>query len=184
MIEPKISHPEAESATPETAGKMLAFAREERDLSVEDIASNLNLGVGVIEALEGDQYDLLPGHTFVKGYLISYAVLLRLNPDAVIQQMALQPEIPDMTTPKNRRRLKRTVCKRVSKPTNKSGGLFFKSVLVIILLAGVSLFGLNQLSHLDTERLAVLLKLPIPVKAGNAANDTNEILLPTQNTEN
>ena len=69
MIEPQTFYPEPEP--PKTAGEMLAFARKGWDLSVEDVASNLNLGVAVINALERDQYDLLPGHTFVKGYIRS-----------------------------------------------------------------------------------------------------------------
>ncbi len=176
MIEPQTFYPEPEP--PKTAGEMLAFARKGWDLSVEDVASNLNLGVAVINALERDQYDLLPGHTFVKGYIRSYAILLRLKPNKVIKRIVLHPESAEITSKNMRRPLKHKACDWINKPKNKSGGLLFKSVLVIILLAGVGLFGLNQLSHLDAEKLAVFLKLPLPEKL-DKTND-NEFSLSTK----
>ena len=173
----------ADPAAPASAGKMLLLARERWGLSSEEVASKLNLGVAVIVALERDQYNLLPGYTFVKGYMRAYAVLLQLNPDKVLEKIDLKPEFPVITKFKNMRRIKHTAYQRTNRPTRKSGRLLFKTALVIILLAGVALFGFNQLSHLDTEKLAVLLKLPIATKSTSVADATNEVILPMENPD-
>ena len=55
-------------------GQVLASRREEWGLTTQEVAENLNLGVDTIEALEADEYENLPGSTFVKGYMRSYAV--------------------------------------------------------------------------------------------------------------
>ncbi len=52
-----------------SAGELLSSARISWDLTVEDVALNLNLGTDTINALEQNDYDRLPGHTFVKGYI-------------------------------------------------------------------------------------------------------------------
>ena len=87
------SEPQLQALSPEeTAGRILASARKGWELSVEEVADNLNLSANTIRALEQDDYASLPGTTFVKGYIRSYANLLRLNPDEVLATLKLEPE--------------------------------------------------------------------------------------------
>lgn len=182
-----------QSSTPETAGEILSSARKARQLSIADVASNLNLRREAIEALEQDQYERLPGCTFVRGYLRAYASLLRLDPEQVMHKVELKteqmtgvPTVPTIALKLNNKaksRPNRTWSNRQSsKRSSKSKGLFLKSMLSIIVLAGVSLFGLNQWAHLDTEKLARFLKLPIARDAAKIANDSNAILFPATKT--
>ena len=93
MLDDDSSHPELQPISPEeTAGQILSSARLGWDLTVEEVADNLNLSADTIRALERDEYDSLPGYTFVKGYIRSYANLLRLNPDELVSLLDVQPE--------------------------------------------------------------------------------------------
>lgn len=64
---------------PGGTGKRLASARAEMNLSAQDVAAQLNLSARVIDALESDDYSSLPGATFVRGYLRSYAKLVGVD---------------------------------------------------------------------------------------------------------
>ena len=80
VIQMKI--PELTEPVPQPAispGQLLAERRQEWGLSVQEVAANLNLGIDTIEALESEDYGSLPGSTFVKGYMRSYAKLLKLD---------------------------------------------------------------------------------------------------------
>ena len=57
-------------------GQELAFAREAKGMSQEQIADILNLTLANVIALENDDYESLPGWTYVSGYLRAYALSL------------------------------------------------------------------------------------------------------------
>ncbi len=76
----------ADRGVPLTPGKTLRDERERLNLSKEDIAMRLRLRVGVIEAIERDDYREMVADVFLKGYLRSYAKLLSLDPDGLIKQ--------------------------------------------------------------------------------------------------
>ena len=65
-------------------GSMLRKARTDLHLPVEDAARLLNLSARHILAMENDDYESLPGPTYVRGYLRSYAQLLGLSPEETI----------------------------------------------------------------------------------------------------
>ena len=64
-------------------GQELAFAREAKGMSQEQIADILNLTLANVIALENDDYGSLPGWTYVSGYLRAYARLLGLDSDSL-----------------------------------------------------------------------------------------------------
>ncbi len=75
------------SQTEETlisAGEQLKHLREQKNLSVQDIASRLNLEVRIIEAIENNNFEILSAATYARGYLRSYAKILEADPDAII----------------------------------------------------------------------------------------------------
>jgi cytoskeleton protein RodZ len=68
----------------DTAGMMLRKAREGANLTHAAVGEALHLTVHYIKALENDDHGKLPGATFVKGYLRSYARYLKLDVNAVL----------------------------------------------------------------------------------------------------
>lgn len=63
---------------------MLARLRTERKLSVADVAQRLKYGARQIEALEAEEFDRLPGATFVRGMVRGYAKLLEADPEPIL----------------------------------------------------------------------------------------------------
>lgn len=61
-------------------GETLRRARESRGWSLESVARELNLTVYALQQLEAGAFERLPGHTFARGYIRTYARLLELDP--------------------------------------------------------------------------------------------------------
>ena len=68
-------------------GGELARAREARGLALTDVAQQLKFAARQLEALEQDRFDLLPGGTFARGMVRSYARLLKLDPEPLVSRI-------------------------------------------------------------------------------------------------
>ncbi|TMH39418.1 MAG: helix-turn-helix domain-containing protein [Betaproteobacteria bacterium] len=68
-------------------GRMLAQLRAERKLSIADVAQRLKYGARQIEALEAEEFDRLPGATFVRGMVRGYAKLLDTDPQPLLDEL-------------------------------------------------------------------------------------------------
>ncbi|MFA7240435.1 MAG: RodZ domain-containing protein [Sulfuricellaceae bacterium] len=78
---------------PPLPGKILAQARKEKGLSVADVARSLRLSVRQIEAIDADDFDKLPGKTFLRGFIRNYAKLLQIDPEPLLQgRLAAAPQ--------------------------------------------------------------------------------------------
>ena len=80
-------------STPEpgstSAGQRLRAARESIEVTTVEVAEALNLPVDVIDAIERDAHDVLPAAVFTRGYIRSYARLLDIDVEPVVD--AYQP---------------------------------------------------------------------------------------------
>ena len=79
-------------------GAELARAREERGLTVSDVAQQLKFAARQLEALEQDNFEQLPGGTFVRGMVRSYARLLKLDPEPLLERISGRFAAPDAGT--------------------------------------------------------------------------------------
>ncbi|MBV2089993.1 MAG: DUF4115 domain-containing protein [Candidatus Thiodiazotropha sp. (ex Ctena orbiculata)] len=87
-----------ESATEQGPGSLLKRARERQQMSAASVAAQLHLQSNIIDALERDDYDNLPGPVFVQGYIRNYARLVGLQEDAVVAAyQRLFPEFEEQT---------------------------------------------------------------------------------------
>jgi cytoskeleton protein RodZ len=71
-------------------GAQLRAAREAAGLGVVDVAQRLKFAARQIEALENSQFAALPGITFVRGFVRSYARLVGLNADVLVAALERQ----------------------------------------------------------------------------------------------
>ena len=65
-------------------GGLLRRRREQRALSVAEVARRLHLDAGIIEALEKDDYARIASPVYARGYLISYARLVEADSERII----------------------------------------------------------------------------------------------------
>lgn len=145
-----------------SVGETLAEVRKQRNLTVLEVANQLRLEARIIEALEGENYDILPSPAYARGYLRSYAKILDLDADRIISQynnMAPQPPeiIPDVRHP--------TQVSSSDKPV-KAFTYLVTFILVLLVLAWV-------------QSNFVVRDTPAPVPASYEP----EVVLPTYQSE-
>jgi len=66
-------------------GSQLRRARENHSLSIDSVAAQLHVLPKIIAALEAEDYAKLPSPVFVRGYLRSYAKVVGLSPEPLIE---------------------------------------------------------------------------------------------------
>lgn len=70
-----------------TAGTYLRESREAAGLHLATLAASLKVSVGKLEALEHDQFDLLPGAVFTRALASSVCRMLKLDPVPVLNRL-------------------------------------------------------------------------------------------------
>ena len=68
-------------------GEQLRQAREARGLQIADISQTLKLGPRQVEALESGDWQHLPGHTFIRGFVRNYARLVQVDSAPLMAQL-------------------------------------------------------------------------------------------------
>jgi cytoskeleton protein RodZ len=76
---------EVENKAHQKPGALLSSVRQQKGYSTDYVAGKLHLRVRLIELLEADDYDNMPEPVFIKGYLRSYAKLLDIMPEPLLE---------------------------------------------------------------------------------------------------
>jgi cytoskeleton protein RodZ len=71
-----------------TLGEKLRQAREERGLTISEVAEQTRISALYLESIENDDYRTLPGGIFNKGFVKSYAKHVGLNEQEALQDYA------------------------------------------------------------------------------------------------
>jgi cytoskeleton protein RodZ len=118
----------------DSVGATLARARAACGFTLEDVAQQLKFGPRQLEALEQDRFDNLPGGTFARGMVRSYARLLKLDADALLERMQGKFNTPDSSQ----------LAARFNQPVpfsdaSRRSNLIYAvlSVLILVAVAGV-----------------------------------------------
>ncbi|MGA8005136.1 MAG: helix-turn-helix domain-containing protein, partial [Burkholderiales bacterium] len=124
----------------EQVGEILARARVARGLTLDDVAQQLKFGVRQIDALEQGRFESLPGSTFARGMVRSYARMLKLDAEPLLGQIEGKFVVPDADR----------LATRYGEPVPFSDGsrrsnitYAVLSVAILLVVAGV-LFGWQQ----------------------------------------
>ena len=133
-----IDTPAAASAGsgPARAGAKLRAAREAAGLSVDAVAHQLKLAPRQVTALEDDDYQRLPGRTFVRGFARNYARFLRLDAESVLALLPAGETVPALERPPltpSRRPMGEIPVERVGKPAA------LRWILPLALVAAITL---------------------------------------------
>ncbi len=111
-------------------GDTLRAARTERRMTQVEIAQNLKISVAAVEGIENGLYDRLPGDTFARGYIRSYARLVGLDPNRLAVEFDRFRGIEARERPVSG-------ISRVAEP-RRSGGGAMRWVSLLIVLALVA----------------------------------------------
>ncbi|HUY02559.1 MAG TPA: helix-turn-helix domain-containing protein [Rhodocyclaceae bacterium] len=74
-------------AAPSSPGIRLREAREARNLSIDEVTQAIKFSARQIEAIEHDDFGRLPGSTFVRGIIRSYAKLLQIDVEPLLAML-------------------------------------------------------------------------------------------------
>jgi cytoskeleton protein RodZ len=81
-------------------GETLRRERLRRNLDLEKISQELKISVRMLEAIEAEQFDRLPGGVFAKSFVRQYARLLGLDEDEMAEvERILRPELEPAPPP-------------------------------------------------------------------------------------
>jgi cytoskeleton protein RodZ len=75
-------------------GERLRNAREARGWSLADVSELTRIRAVFLEAIEEEQFDRLPGRTYVRGFLRTYATALGLDPEELFDAYHIQFDAP------------------------------------------------------------------------------------------
>ena len=67
-----------------SVGQILKSCREQRNISVLEVASKMRLDAKIINALEENRFDSLPNAIYVRGYIRGYSKLVGSNADELV----------------------------------------------------------------------------------------------------
>jgi transcriptional regulator with XRE-family HTH domain len=81
-------------------GEFLRRERELRHISLDDVAERTKISRRYLEAIEEEQYDRLPGETFVRGFIRSYAQAVGLDPEDTLLIYDHSRMVHDATPPR------------------------------------------------------------------------------------
>ena len=70
-------------------GPTLKATRQAMNVEPREVADALNLPLTTVQAIEENDYAQLPNAVFARGYVRSYAKLLELDPDPIVQQFPM-----------------------------------------------------------------------------------------------
>ncbi len=67
-------------------GSTLREARVRRTLTLQQVEEDTKIRVKYIQAMENEEYDVMPGPTYIMGFLRSYSSYLGLDPEVIIAE--------------------------------------------------------------------------------------------------
>jgi len=154
-------------------GQLLAVKRVENGWTTQDVARVMRLSEKQILAIESDDYENLPGKTYIMGYWRSYSQLLKISIDESIDvhRANLSPalrEVPAAPSPVH-------VRGKEEKSRKHSAGLFACLLAAFLLAIWYWQDPDAQLSHwvsANIDKLNTLTETPTVDSAGQTLDDT------------
>lgn len=183
----------------QSVGHLLRNARMAKGMSVDDVSRQLRLSVPQIEAIEKEDFEKIPGRTFLRGFIRNYAHLVQLDPAPLLQMLPASARIVstyERTPFKN---------KQISFSSNREApgnhSLIIAAILLVIVLGAYFIFEnggwnknsdsssvANEETKTESAIASVEIQLPLPAAVKNSTgaplNQSPETAQPARNPEN
>lgn len=143
-------------------GNSLREARIRRGLTINDVEAVTKIRSKYLEALEENDFEVIPGPTYVKGFLRTYALFLKLDADLILDEYKSvhEPRTNEITTIRTdltQQPRSRTASERKKKRSRRSHrGYALAGVVAVIAIVLLAWFGSgrgNEAASLDSENL-------------------------------
>lgn len=137
----------------QTLGEKLREAREERGLSIGEVAEQTRISSLYLESIERDDYKPLPGGIFNKGFVKSYAKFVGLDENEAVQEYSRIVAKTEGLEDKELRVYRSEVLTDDNVANSMVPTLIFAGIILALITGGV-LFLLNYLQSQPTEPVA------------------------------
>ncbi|GGI54519.1 helix-turn-helix domain-containing protein [Oxalicibacterium solurbis] len=161
---------EAMSAPQVPAGAQLTALREARGWTIEQVASQLNLASRQVQALEADNYAALPGMVIVRGFIRSYAKLLRADAAPILAGIAAEQSEPVVLQDRGSLSATFSEGKMPSAKPNAASSKILFVVLAVVVIAALGFLAqrmgwMSKTDHAMNAANAVKEEAPQPMTA-------------------
>jgi cytoskeleton protein RodZ len=136
----------------ESIGARLKREREQRKITLDEIAVSTKIGTRFLAAIEDDRFDQLPGGIFNKGFIRAYARHLGMDENQAIADFvaATEPSLPE--PPAQDAPVLAALAERVPEAKKKSrsdGGIPWGifAIVLLVLACGFALWGFHSREH-------------------------------------
>ncbi len=136
-----------------TLGEKLRQAREERGISISEVAEQTRISPIYIESIENDDYKLLPGGIFNKGFVKSYAKFIGFDEQEALNDYARLAAQSEMTAEHPQKVYQPEVLTDDRTTASMLPTILFAGVILALMTAGI-LFVLNYLQSPDSPPTA------------------------------
>lgn len=142
-------------------GHLLRERRISMGLSIDDVVGKIKLAHRQVVALEENDFKALPEIAFLRGFVRSYARLLQMDEQALLAHLP-QAQVTQVRTEPNQL--------ETAFPTAKSArrqnvNLLLAALLVVLVIAGFSLWQAKMPHHAVVKPDATLTTTPLPLPA-------------------
>ncbi len=76
-----------------TVGRLFQKERQEKKVSLETVSRETRISLPFLRAIEEDSFQLIPAETYVRGFIRSYAKLLHLDVEEILDLYRHQAEL-------------------------------------------------------------------------------------------
>lgn len=152
----------------QTVGEILRNERENKGLSVKDVATATSIRALYIEAIEEGNYTVIPGEVYVKGFIRNYANFLELNGPEMVGLYRRQ-QAPPVTPDAGDAAASTTAAAAVSGAPAATAGSFrwiLAGAAVVVIAGAVWWFNSRPDTPLPVPRQSVQNQTPAPNQPG------------------
>jgi cytoskeletal protein RodZ len=119
----------------ERVGEIIRRERERRQISIEAMAKTLRLNARYIEAIEANNYDRLPGDTYIRVYLRSLSRFLSLDSEEIFQRFFEERGLTGADTLRKDSRTKINLTAQEEKKTDTPLIAIFSAIALLVIFS-------------------------------------------------
>lgn len=164
----------------QSVGHILRKARIAKGMSIDDVSRQLRISVQQVEAIEKEDFEKLPGRTFLRGFVRNYANLVQLDPIPLLQM--LPASVPVISTYEQTPFKNKQISFASNRENSGNNRLIIIIVFLLIAILGVYFFSdtdnwnkrsdnsINSETNVATDKASVEIQLPLSSAVKNITN--------------
>lgn len=152
-----------------TLGEKLRQAREERGISISEVAEQTRISPHYLDSIENDDYRTLPGGIFNKGFVKSYAKYVGIDEQEALQDYSRLIASQDSSNDGDPRSYKPEVL-----TDDRTSSSLIPTIIFAVIILGLMTWGLLTLvNYIQNQQSQQTSATPTPAPASNANQAVN-----------